>query len=106
MTHNCMRYRKKRQKNYTFYFRCVQSDIIGCNASAAVKKIEVDVDFRFVLAKWTNLEDHNHSGDYGGVIAEKMLPEMTQKLEINLNLLNISYKSQLILTLILFEHMR
>ena len=106
VTHNFMRYRKKRQKNDTFYFRCVQSDIIGCNASAVVQKIEVGVDVRFVLAKRTNLEDHNHSGDYGGVIAEKMLLEMTQHLEVNLNLWNISYKAKLIWTLILFEHMR
>ena len=90
VTHNCMRYRKKRQKNDTFYFRCVQSDIIGCNASAVVQKIKVGIDVRFVLAKWTNLEGHNNSGDYGGVIAEKMLLEMTQHLEVNLNLWNIS----------------
>ena len=69
VTHNCMRYRKKRQNNDTLYFRCVQSDIIGCNASAVVQKIEVGIDVRFVLAKWTNLDGHNHSGDYGGALS-------------------------------------
>ena len=34
------------------------------------------------MSKWTPIEGHNHDGDYGGIIAEKMLRLMTEKMEV------------------------
>ena len=84
ITHECLRYQKKRQVGDVFYFRCTKSTSLGCTGNAVVNKIQLENEVRYILSKWTNIEDHTHEGDYGSIIAEKMFRKMTEKLEVRM----------------------
>ena len=87
------------------YYQCSVRKQTGCTASCIITKIlsedvkdEATGEFavRHILSKWSEVRGHNHEGDQGKVIVDRIIMEMAEKVEINFLLLYFSHRIMLL----------
>ena len=89
MIHHLNSYNKDKTVSY---YVCSKIKVTGCTATAVVNKIIIEnkngenstEEIRYIVNKCSCLEEHNHNGDVAGVISERILLEMAQKVEVKL----------------------
>ena len=69
------------------YYQCAAKKQTHCNGTATVSSITYEAEdktpkFRYVLSKWTSCDQHNHEGDPGKIIADRIMMEMVKKVEV------------------------
>ena len=68
------------------YYNCASKRTGACTATAIVTKLTSDStqddSFRYILSKWDDAQEHNHEGDKAKIIAERIMSEMIQQVEV------------------------
>ena len=79
-----------RDKTVAYYY-CSKRKLTGCTVTAIVNKLVIEKEdsvppteeTRFIVNKCAPLDAHNHEGDVAGILSERILLEMAQKVEVS-----------------------